>query len=212
MQTLPFELEYLSLFGYSPRENSPIAQKSRDLKSHVKAGRIETIRRAIGFCYNLEPNEYNEFLNANVTLVPIPGSSLFLDGAVRPPALISQALYEAGFAYNVADILYREHAVPKSSNFYTSDERPLFTTHYNSFRLRPRLHMTQDITLVDDILTMGRTAYGAALRLLEAYPNANIRLFTLQRTPYNKSISELLSVERGVITAYPSGKTYIPQD
>lgn len=212
METLPFELLYLSLFGYSPRDNSQIAQKSRDLKSHVKAGRIETIRKAVSFCNDLEPNEYNEFLNSNVTLVPIPGSSLFLEGAVRPPALISQALYEAGLAYNVADILYRDHAVPKSSNFFTSDERPLFTTHYNSFRLRTSLHITQDITLVDDILTMGRTAYGAALRLIEAYPNAKIRLFSLQRTPYNKSISELLSVERGVIIAYPSGKTYIPID
>jgi predicted amidophosphoribosyltransferase len=36
------------------------------------------------------------------------------------------------------------------------------------------------ITLVDDVLTMGRTAFACALRLHEAFPGAEIRIFAMK--------------------------------
>ncbi len=52
--------------------------------------------------------------------------------------------------------------------------------------MRVRDGLLQDpapqITLVDDVLTLGRTGIASALVLKEAYPDADIRLFTLLRT------------------------------
>jgi adenine/guanine phosphoribosyltransferase-like PRPP-binding protein len=38
------------------------------------------------------------------------------------------------------------------------------------------------IVMVDDVITKGRTLLAAAIRLYEAFPNADIRAFALVRT------------------------------
>jgi hypothetical protein len=44
------------------------------------------------------------------------------------------------------------------------------------------LFVPTKITLVDDVLTRGRTSYAAARRVHEAFPEAEIRLFAIIRT------------------------------
>ncbi len=46
----------------------------------------------------------------------------------------------------------------------------------------PRLFAPQRITLIDDVITRGRTSFAAAWRLHEIYPDADIRVFAIIRT------------------------------
>ena len=52
----------------------------------------------------------------------------------------------------------------------------------NSLEVDPALMPYDQITLVDDVLTMGRSAFACALKLHEAYPSAEIRTFAVVRT------------------------------
>jgi hypothetical protein len=60
---------------------------------------------------------------------------------------------------------------------------------------------TTNITLVDDVLTMGRTSIAGASRLSEKFPNATIRIFALIRTNgFVPDIETILDVQAGTIS------------
>jgi hypothetical protein len=68
---------------------------------------------------------------------------------------------------------------------------------------------TPNITLVDDVVTMGRTSLAAASRLSEKFPNATVRLLALIRTMGFTGIGSIQKVEIGTITYFPaSGKCH----
>lgn len=69
--------------------------------------------------------------------------------------------------------------------------------------------MPSTITLVDDVLTMGRTTYACAQRVHEAFPEAEIRLFALIRTlGLVDDIATIVDPTIGKITGYSSGRTF----
>jgi predicted amidophosphoribosyltransferase len=64
-------------------------------------------------------------------------------------------------------------------------ERPTVRQHYESFAVATAWSATgtpSRIVIVDDVITKGRTILAAAMRLYEAFPNADIRAFALVRT------------------------------
>jgi hypothetical protein len=61
-------------------------------------------------------------------------------------------------------------------------ERPTVQQHYRSFAVIPSARAPTQIVLVDDVITKGRTLVAAAMRLHEAFPEAEIRAFALVRT------------------------------
>ncbi len=66
-------------------------------------------------------------------------------------------------------------------------KRPMVTEHFESMAVRGSLAPPQEVMLVDDIVTRGATLFGAAERLLEAFPNVHIRAFAAMRTVSNSS-------------------------
>jgi hypothetical protein len=86
----------------------------------------------------------------------------------------------------------------RKSAFAAARERPTVLEHYASFALEGDFccaahpgtcslgggHRGSDLqlTLIDDVITRGRTLLAAAARLRDAFPGAEIRAFTVLRT------------------------------
>ena len=133
---------------------------------------------------------------ARVVLVPVPGSAP-LQRADWVGERLAWCLREVGLAAEVWPILRRRHAVRKSA-FAAAGERPTVLEHYVSFaveraiwdwapiglcRLASGSHGNAlQLTLVDDVITRGRTLLAAAARLQGAFPGAQVRAFALLRT------------------------------
>lgn len=123
-----------------------------------------------------------------VVLVPVPGSAPEKAGSWVGERL-AWCLKELGLAAQVSPLLQRRYAVRKSA-FAPAGERPSVLEHYASFAVeRTRLGRMPShdrerlrLTLVDDVITRGRTLLAAADRLREIFPAAEIRAFALLRT------------------------------
>lgn len=124
---------------------------------------------------------------ARVVLVPVPGSAP-VQRADWAGERLGWCLKEVGLAADVWPVLWRRHAVRKSA-FAAAGERPSVREHYASFAVRrdsnlvfERYRSELRLTLIDDVITRGRTLLAAAWRLREAFPRAEIRAFALLRT------------------------------
>lgn len=199
------EVPYATLANYSPRGRSELSQRSRAICGGFKAGKENVIRSAlphVGAAATLRP-----FLNENVTLVPVPRSAPLADGALWPAQVIAEILVDGGFGDVVMPCLERVSAVPKSAAVAAS-ERPLWHAHYESIAVHGELIKPAHLTLIDDVLTMGRTTFACARRLEEEFPEAEIRVFAVIRTQgFKPDIDDLVDPSVGTITGYPSGKT-----
>ena len=133
---------------------------------------------------------------AHVVLVPVPGS-MPLQRAQWVGERLAWCLKEVGLAAAVWPILRRRRKVRKSA-FAASGERPTVLEHYASFGVdrafsgkahagpcrllgEPRGGGLR-LTLVDDVITRGRTLLAAAGSVRDAFPGAEIRAFALLRT------------------------------
>jgi hypothetical protein len=133
---------------------------------------------------------------ARVVLIPVPGSAPS-QRANWVGERLACCLKEVGLAADVWPILRRGHAVRKSA-FAAAGERPTVLEHYASFALDEdswsrapigtrslaREHGASELrlTLVDDVITRGRTLLAAAGRIHAALPGAEVRAFALLRT------------------------------
>jgi len=149
------------------------------------------------------------FLNREVTLVPVPRSAPLAEGALWPSRVIADILVDAGLGREVLPCIERVRAVRKSSSS-PANERPSVAEHYQSLGIREQLMKPENITLVDDVLTQGRTMFACALRLHEAFPGAAIRSFAIIRTQgFVENIEQIVEPSTGIIRYYDaSGKTF----
>jgi hypothetical protein len=84
----------------------------------------------------------------------------------------------------------------------------LWHQHYETIAVQAHLIQPARLTLVDDVLTMGRTSYACMMRLQESFPNAEIRVFAVIRTQgFIPNVEVIVEPAIGTITGYPSGKT-----
>jgi hypothetical protein len=139
---------------------------------------------------------FTGIFGTGVVLVPVPGSAP-ARGAPWVGERLACCFRELGLAAEVWPVLQRRSAVRKSA-FAPAGERPSVLEHYASFALdRAALgqaHLGRDtrvrtpreqrlqLTLVDDVITRGRTVLAAAMRLRELFPAAEIRAFAVLRT------------------------------
>jgi hypothetical protein len=123
--------------------------------------------------------------------------------------VIASCLKGVGLAGDVAPIIRRERAVRKSSIQPNADARPSVTEHKESFEVSGLLIPPAHITLVDDVLTLGRTGMACAQKLHEVFPRAEIRFFSVVRTQsLVLDIERLVDVSVGNIHYNPdSGRT-----
>lgn len=192
-------LPYAALFQYSPRGESEMSRQSRKVRDAIKGGRIESLRNQIKNGIESNQDLFFKFLNKEVTLVPIPRSSLIRESDLWPAFEISK-LFASLQLGNIDACLVRHQAIKKSALFFNADQRPSIAEQYNSLRVENSLP-TSNITLVDDVVTLGRTSIACASRLADKFPNATIRVFSLIQTMgLVPNVSEVLNPISSTIT------------
>lgn len=203
------EIPYGTFANYSPRGNSELSQKSRAVCGHIKAGKADLIESAVPYLKSADAAVLAGFLNPQVSLVPVPRSAPLTEGALWPAQVIAGVLQRGGLGGDVLPCIRRATAVRKSSSSPAKD-RPSVAEHLASLALDGQLARPAQITLVDDVLTQGRTMAACALLLHEAYPEAEIRCFAMIRTQgFVDNIDKIVDPAVGVIHYYEgSGKTF----
>ena len=114
-------------------------------------------------------------------LVPVPRSSLPVQGGIWPALNIAEALVRHGIGAAVLPCLKRVSAVQKSA-FAAAGTRPKPVEHYESIEGVKMMTDRQSFCLVDDVITKGATLLAAATRLQETFPQARVTAFALVRT------------------------------
>jgi hypothetical protein len=207
-------LKFLTLFRYQPRNDgdSLIVKQSRQFKDNVKTWSItnsalQRIQEVI------KAQELDAFFEGEITLVPIPSSSLIKEGTLRPPLEICNLLYKVRPNLEIIDCLKREKAIRKSSLGFKKRDRASVQEHLNSISLSDIFITTNKILLVDDVLTTGTTVISCAKIIKDRYPDSEIAIFSFLRpTKESESIRERIKLTQvicGTITLYNSLKVWI---
>src|ERR1700730_8960192 len=148
-----YHLPFAACYVYSPKGESEVSQRSRQLCARVKSGSTKWLRSYATAVHELVIHErrFPEFFDEHTLLVPIPeyrpsGHTTFW--AARRLAL---ALQETGLAEEVWTGLRRVSSVEKSSSAWMW-ERPTVQQHYQSFAVIPSSKPAKKIVLVDDVV------------------------------------------------------------
>jgi predicted amidophosphoribosyltransferase len=138
-------------------------------------------------------------LGPEISLIPMPRSSLQRPGFLWPAQRICECLLAEGLGRDIEPCLVRTAPLSKAS-LAAPGQRPNPIDHYHSTRVRrSRRSAPQVITLVDDVVTRGASFIGMYARLQEAYPNVQIHCFALIRTISSGEIDEILDPVQGEI-------------
>ena len=138
-------------------------------------------------------------LGPQITLIPMPRSSLQRPGFLWPAQRICECLLAEGLGHDIEPCLVRRAPLPKAS-LSAPGQRPNPIDHYHSTTVRrSRGAAPQVITLVDDVVTRGASFIGMYARLQEAYPNVQIHCFALIRTIRSGEIDQILDPVHGEI-------------
>lgn len=208
------EFTYGSYYIYTSKPNSDSAKIAKDKVLEIKNDKIvggkprtSEFAQIIKENYNKLP--FKSFFGSGSYLVPVPKSSLMVQGALWVPDRIALALSLSKLG-TYFPCLEREKPVKKAA-FSKPEDRPKVTDHVNSLKINSKLviEKMERIVLIDDVITSGATLIGCALKLKEKFPNIPIFCFAEVRTLSNPS--EFKKFEDpclGKITYYSSGKTH----
>ena len=176
-------IEFGSLLTYSPRGTTDEEARSRTFKAKLKTdGYLEkeqilmTEYIAQGIKNNLEKLPFADFFKADPILIPTPSSSLTKANTLWVPQRLATALVNNGLGKKVSSCLERTKPLRKSHTSLSAN-RPKAQEHYDTMAVQKELSEPGEILLVDDFITRGSTFIGSANRLIDAFPNANIRAF-----------------------------------
>ncbi|MDI9311849.1 MAG: hypothetical protein QM535_16675 [Limnohabitans sp.] len=210
------DIKWATLYNYSPRGTTYIAKLSQNLRQGVKSGLISRwqqliINRVASY------QDFKSFftnVNENITIVPIPRSAKNQPNQVWPSCDIAQIIVQCinaiGLQAIIHPVLERSIAIRKSSNSFTRETRPTVDEHIRTLSIKNEIiYQSNDILLVDDIITQGVTAFACASKIHEKYPNSNIKVLALLNPDSNLSYdldSDIYQFNIGIIE-YKNGIT-----
>ncbi len=136
---------------------------------------------------------FADFFKPSTVLVPVPSSSLMQPGTLWVPDRIAKALVARGIGREVVECLARVKPIRKAA-ISDPSQRPSPAEQFETIGVQGRISEPKpdEIVLVDDIVTRGATLLGAANRLAEAFPSAQVRGFATMRTISDSSEFERL--------------------
>jgi hypothetical protein len=174
---------YASCYVYSPAGAGAVCERSRLLRSLLKAGDAHLmLRYALRVHQQVEESSrLSGFFRRTDILVPVPGSTPQSAAGIWVAADLADALVREGVGSMAWRGLQRIWAVRKSATS-APGARPSVARHYESFWMERPPMTPESVVLIDDVVTKGRTLLAAATRLQEAFPAAEIRAFALLRT------------------------------
>lgn len=185
MASLPADylLPFAACYVYSPKGESDVSQRSRQLCARAKSGSTKWLRSYAATVHQeaFHGQTFREFFADPGMLIPIPDFRPPGQATLWAARRLALALHEMGLAEEVWAGLKRVSSVEKSSSAWMW-ERPTVLQHYQSFAVVPSSKTARNILLIDDVITKGRTLAAAAIRIQEAFPKADVRAFALVRT------------------------------
>lgn len=201
--TLPADylLPFATCYIYSPKGESDISQRSRQLCARVKSGSTAWLK---SYATTVHQEAFHgqilgELFTKKSLLVPIPEFRSSGKVTVWPARRLALSLHETGLGEEVWTGLRRISSVEKSSSAWMW-ERPTVQQHYQSFAVTPSSKAAKHILLIDDVITKGRTLAAAAMRMQHAFPKADIQAFALIRTMgFIQDVPRLFEPCQGVI-------------
>jgi predicted amidophosphoribosyltransferase len=178
-------LPFAACYVYSPKGESEVSKLSRQLCARVKIGSTKWLRSYAATVHQ-EVNHgsvLSEFFAQHTVLVPVPKYQSNEKAVPWVARRLAVALQESGLAREVWTDLKQVSSVARSSSAWMW-ERPTVQQHYQSFAVTTssKSKEIQNILLIDDVITKGRTLAAAAMRMQEVFPKADIRAFALVRT------------------------------
>ena len=199
-------IPYLTTFDFYPHGLTVPRIRSRTICGNIKAGREESINQRIDSMIASGEDRLGFFFNPTVTLVPVPRSSPVAGTSIWPALVICRILMERGLCRDVATLIERIIPLRKASLQPNADMRPSVTEHYESMGVNRSLLPFEQFTLVDDVLTQGRTTYACFKRLQEVYPGIEVRSFAMARTRsfVTEPITEIFTLTYGQISYNPN--------
>lgn len=197
---LPSSVPYASLLTYSPKGTSETSKNAKRVCYALKDGKDDVIRQAVvRLGENMTAAGLAEFFGNDVTLVPMPRSSLLVAGALWPAERICKEIVAQGLARTVETSLRRVTAVPKSA-YAKQGERPGVDKHLETMEATPWLAAGSRITLVDDVITAGRTLYAGCVLVQNVVPGAKVQAFGMVRTnSYVHEVERIVDPKSGLI-------------
>jgi len=201
------KITFGSFLVYAPRGTSELSNKAKQFVRALKEERLIGVPLQSPSAYaarRLAEERRNgaleELFGTSPLLVPVPRSSLTVEGGIWPAYNIASALIGQGIGATVLPCLQRVKAVPKSA-FAASRSRPKPLDHYESIAAVKMVTDREYLCLVDDVVTKGATLLATASRLQEAYPRAKIVAFALIRTlGFVEDIDRIVEPAFGTIT------------
>jgi hypothetical protein len=176
-------IAYASCYVYSPGGAGAVCERSRLLRTLLKAGDASfTHKYALRVRQQARDSPLlGGFFGATDVLVPVPGCVPYVEGHLWAAGRLAIALVNEGLGGAAWAGLRRVRAVRRSATSLPGG-RPTVGLHYESFLMEPRSRPPERIVLIDDVITKGRTLLAAASRVHDAFPRAEIRAFALLRT------------------------------
>jgi hypothetical protein len=176
-------IAYASCYVYSPAGAGEVCERSRLLRTFLKAGDESFMRKyAWRVCQEAKNSPLLAgFFGPTDLLVPVPGSAPYAAGNLWASQHLAVALVREGLGGAAWMGLHRVRAVRKSATA-APGTRPTVNLHYDSFYVERPAEPPEGIVLIDDVVTKGRTLLAAATRIQEAFPGVEVRAFALLRT------------------------------
>ncbi len=176
-------ISFASCYVYSPTGTGIVCERSRLLRTLLKAGDANFMTK---YAFRVQQQSRNEpplagFFGPDDVLVPVPGSEPHGSGGLWAAEHLAAALINEGLGQLAWNGLRRVRPVRKSGTA-PPGTRPTVDVHYQSFRIEDTSTPPHSVVLIDDVITKGRTLFAAAARVHEAFPGARIRAFALLRT------------------------------
>lgn len=206
-------LEFATYLSYAPYGTTKEATQSKNIMYLLKQ-EIPVFNPPIQMSEFIAKNLKTElqnlpfanFFGEDVSLVPVPKSSLMQKETLWVPQKLVQALCKFGLGKEF-NCLVRTKAVNKAAVAKPKD-RPKAIDHYSTIEVQKNLEPPKNILLVDDVITRGATLLGSASRLCEAFPSVPIRAFAVLRVITNPNeFSKINSPVVGDIKLKPDGNT-----
>jgi hypothetical protein len=176
-------ITFASCYAYSPFGSSAASERSRLMRALLKSRDAHFIFK---YAVRVRQEVAGEspltgFFRPTYVLLPVPGSAPRAAGFVSVAEYLATALIAEGLGQGIWRGLHRTCAVRKSATA-APGSRPTVGNHYDSFAVAKPAIPPQQVMLIDDVVTKGRTLLAAAARVQEALPDADIRAFALLRT------------------------------
>jgi hypothetical protein len=182
------EVRFGSFLVYAPRGTSEVSRRAQQFVRALKEERPIGVRPQSPSDYaarrladELSASPLRGLFLGDPLLVPVPRSSRSVEGGIWPAFNIAAALVRHGIGAALLPCLTRVNAVPKSA-FAAAGTRPKPGEHFESIECRSMVTDRPPLCLIDDVITKGATLLGAASRLQQTFPQANISAFALVRT------------------------------